>query len=374
MSRTVLAGFLPSGPQRHRSIRAFDLFAGIGGFRTGCRMALGREVEFTGFAEIDTRAVTTYRAMYDVRRELHVQDLTSVTRRKSSDTIEPSKRPLATPRAIRGSLPAFDLLLAGFPCQPHSLMGNREGVKDERGSLFFDIAGVLGAMRPSHFVLENVRAIKSVNGGDFFKQMVHVLRDVLDYNVTIWELNAADFGIPQVRRRLFIVGSYGGLPDEPPPQPRKSVSIYPTTWHLLERQVHDKYYLSSRLLRTILKHQHKGYKRKAEINRMLARPLTRTMHKMHRASQDNYFSDDFIQGDYDATLGVVHRARMRESRIRRITPREALRIQSFPDSQIERALGTGVSDTQLYMQAGNAAPPMLVGAVVRHLLRGSHNG
>jgi len=238
---------------------------------------------------------------------------------------------------------------------------------DERGSLFLDIAEVLRAMRPKRFVLENVRAIKSVNGGQFYTHVLDVLQHDLGYNVRSWELNAADYGIPQVRRRLFIVGCDGALPDTPPPTVPFSRRTYASTWHLLERSVDSKYYLSTRLLRTIMKHQHKGYKRKADINRLVARPLTRTMHKMHRASQDNYFSEDFIHGTYDEVLRVVHPARIPNPRIRRITPREALRIQSFSEKQIDRALETGVSDTQLYMQAGNAAPPFLVRAVVAHM-------
>jgi DNA (cytosine-5)-methyltransferase 1 len=126
--------------------------------------------------------------------------------------------------------------------------------------------------------------------------------------------------------------------------------------------------LSAKILETILKDQHKGYRRPALINRLTARPLTRTMHKMHRASQDNYYSDSFIQGTYDAVTDAVTMASIESDRIRRITPREALRIQGFTETAIDAALTTGVSDTQLYMQAGNAVPPPLVEAVLGHLI------
>lgn len=352
-------------------LKAFDLFAGIGGFRTGTALALGNAVRFVGYCEIDSHAAITYRAMHDPVSEFYVPDITAITRLPSERSFCNLARRSARERMIRGSLPGFDLLLAGFPCQPHSLMGNRKGIKDERGSLFLDIAEVLRAMRPKRFVLENVRAIKSVNGGQFYAHVLDVLQNDLGYNVRSWELNAADYGITQVRRRLFLVGCDGPLPDVPPPPVPFSKRTYPSTWHLLERNVGDKYYLSTRLLRTILKHQHKGYNRKADINRLVARPLTRTMHKMHRASQDNYFSEDFIHGTYDEVLRIVHPARITNPRIRRITPREALRIQSFSEERIEHALATGVSDTQLYMQAGNAAPPLLVRAVVDHMFGGS---
>lgn len=350
------------------TITAFDLLAGIGGFRAGGQMVSRANIEFVGACEIDRFANRTYEAMFgDGNKESRVQDLRSITRfpgEKESDRPIPSEERTAR---IRDSLPSFDMLMAGFPCQPHSLMGNRRGMKDDRGAIFFDIAEVLRAVRPHHFILENVRAIRSVNGGRFFRSIMSTLEQELGYTVRLWELNAADYGVPQVRRRVFFVGSYGALPEEPPLRVSLATTPFPTAWHLLEREVDDKYYLSDQILKTILKDQHKGYSRKAEINRLIARPLTRTMHKMHRASQDNYYSDDFIRGTYDPDRNEVLRNPAIGARIRRITPREALRIQSFPEDSIERALETGVSNTQLYMQAGNAVPPMMVRAILDHI-------
>lgn len=358
--------------QRRKTITAFDLFAGIGGFRAGGLAAKKVQVTFAGSCENDVHSARTYRAMFDPRSEAHVEDLCSLTRRPGEGAIKSFLKSAARSQKIRDNLPAFTLLTAGFPCQPHSLMGNRQGVNDDRGSLFFDIAEVLKAVSPPHFILENVRAIKSVNDGRLYADMLRVLQDDLGYNLRVWELNAADYGAPQTRRRVFFVGSHGPLPTVPPPTVSPQIRPYPSVWHLLERSVPEKYYLSERILLTILKDQHKGYRRKAEINRLIGRPLTRTMHKMHRASQDNYYSDAFINGQFDAATGSVSFAPHGEDRIRRITPREAFRIQTFPEELIERAVASGTSDTQLYMQAGNAVPPALVTAVIDHAF-GSFN-
>ena len=107
---------------------------------------------------------------------------------------------------------------------------------------------------------------------------------------------------------------------------------------------------------------------KSEINQFIARPLCKTMHKMHRASQDNYYSDAFVNGSWSEEEGLIVEANVGGDRIRRITPREALRIQSFQEPLIERLLSTGLSDTRLYMAAGNAVPPKLVAAVLGSLL------
>ena len=353
-----------------KPLAVLDLFAGVGGFRIGAELCSRVRPRFVGWCEIDARATDTYGAMFDSGCEPHIPDLRMVTRLPAEERLDRLPRRAERTRRIVQAFSGCDLLTAGLPCQPHSLMGNRRGIHDSRGSLFYDVAEVIRALEPRYFILENVRALRSVNSGELYADMQAVLRRELGYNLRIWELNAADYGIPQVRRRLFFVGSRDPLPENPPAAEDLTASRYPTTWHLLERDVPRKYYLSSRILATVLKHQHKGYRRPAEINRLIARPLTRTMHKMHRASQDNYYSDDFVRGEYDPCTRVVLRAASGATQIRRITPLEAFRIQSFPEPLIHRALNSGVSDTQLYMQAGNAVPPQMVRAVLDHVFGG----
>ena len=338
--------------------KVYDLFAGVGGFRHGVAMARP-DAEFVGWCENDPYAATAYEAVWRPAGERYLSDVWTATRSAPSAD---------TDARIRDLVPAHDLLVAGFPCQPHSLMGNRRGLDDARGTLFDDIAAVARVMEPGTIIIENVRALRSVNGGQLFRQMLTVLGQDLGYNVRTWVLDAAHYGIPQVRRRLFVVASRSELPELPPPKVLPAARRWRSVHHLLEREVDARYYLSERILATILKNEHKGYKRPALINRLDARPLCKTMHKLHRASQDNYFSDDFVAGRYDEESGTVSMAPMALGGIRRPTPREAFRIQGFPEEMIERLLAAGLSDTRLYMLAGNAAPPPLVAAVVRHVL------
>lgn len=339
-------------------LRVYDLFSGIGGFRNGVAAARP-DAEFVGWCENDPYAASAYRAVWCPSGEAYLPDVWDATRPEHA---------ASAAGLIRALIPAHDLLVAGFPCQPHSLMGNRLGVEDSRGTLFDDIAAIAAAREPSTIIIENVRALRSVNGGELFRQMLRVLGRDLGYNIRTWVLDAAHYGIPQVRRRLFVIASRSELPELPPERVEPNLRRWRSVHHLLERQVDKRYYLSERILGTILKDEHKGYKRPALINRLDARPLCKTMHKLHRASQDNYFSDDFVAGRFDDTTGTVCLEPTAGRGIRRPTPREAFRIQGFPEDMIERLLASGLSDTRLYMLAGNAAPPPLVAAVVRHVL------
>jgi DNA (cytosine-5)-methyltransferase 1 len=281
-------------------MKVLDLCSGIGGFRLGLNLSNYNEskVEFTCFSEIDKYATEGYKSMYGSKNEIELGDIQLHTRfpeELAHEGVLPTKKQRAS--LINERIPDIDMLFAGFPCQPHSLMGNRKGTQDSRGNLFYDISEVLKVKEPEYFVLENVKSLKSVNNGAFYEEIIHVLTKQLKYNVKVFVLNASDFGIPQTRRRIFFVGSKS--------RDISNISIdnyimslkdakYQSTWHLLEKEVDEKYFLSDRILKTILKDQHKGYSRKAEINKLIARPVTKTMHKMHRASQDNYYSEAFI--------------------------------------------------------------------------------
>jgi DNA (cytosine-5)-methyltransferase 1 len=348
-------------------VRALDLCAGIGGFTRGLESSKFK-VKTVAAVEFDDRARQTYSAMFGSAALDVPKDIRGIVR-FSNEMEEPGPPRRKKNRAgrIRGLLPPVDLITAGLPCQPHSLMGNRKGVLDDRGALFYEVAEIVRALQPKFVIIENVRAIKSVNGGELYLDMLRVIQHELGYNVRVWTLDAQHYGVPQVRRRVFIVGSRSPLPTDAPPVVPPESREWMTTWHLLEEEVEARYYLSERILGTILKDQHKGYRRPADINRLTARPLTRTMHKMHRASQDNYYSDDFILGCFNQREWTIEKASA-GSAVRRITPREAFRIQGFPERMISSALDAGVSDTQLYMQAGNAVPPCLVKAVVNHAL------
>lgn len=330
-------------PIKSNKIKYLELFAGIGGFRSAMERAaksIGIKTECVGFSEIDSNAIKTYKANFDLGQdELEIGDITSLD---SEDKIK--------------KLPNFDVLLAGFPCQPFSLMGEKGGFADSRGTLFFHIAKILATKKPEFFILENVRGLKTHDSGKTFKRIIQILTEDLGYQVRPELLNSMDFGVPQVRRRLFFIG----VKDREifkqiekidfPKNVRKNK--FQTVWHLLERNVDDKYYLSQKLIKTILAHGSGNYYSKSEINRIFARPLTASMHKMHRANQDNYYSDNFIHGNFDGEKVIS--SNKNKNRIRKITPLEAFRLQGFDDFFVDNAKKAGVSDTQLYRQAGNA--------------------
>ena len=351
----------------HNKIKAFDLFSGIGGFRQGFESAaktLNIDTHFVGFSDIDNYANTVYRGCYKTDGEFNVGDITTLT-----GTLSPKrKNDSATIRKIDNSLEDFDILFAGFPCQAFSSMGKRKGLLDERGTLFYAIELLLRAKKPNHFILENVRGLRTIDGGKTIEMMRKILTS-LGYNVAIWLLNASDYGLPQTRRRIIIAGSKINqkLSDENPPKVLTKRE-FNSVWHLLEKNVSDKYYLSEKIKKTILSNGTGGYNYKSEYNLLTARPLTFTMHKMHRASQDNYYSDSFINGEFDSSNNRIIESNTGKNRIRRITPKEAFMIQGFNKRFINKALKLGLSNTRLYMLAGNAVPPKLVESVVTHLL------
>lgn len=164
-------------------LRFFDMFSGIGGFRAGLERAGG----FTcvGHCEIDKHADKAYRAAHNIKTsEVFYDDATTI----NTDT-----------------MPDFDLLCGGFPCQAFSIAGKRKGFEDARGTLFFEIARVARAKQPAYLLLENVPGLLSHDGGRTFAAILDTLCD-LGYSVEWQVLNSKDFGVPQSRRRVYIIG------------------------------------------------------------------------------------------------------------------------------------------------------------------------
>ncbi len=169
-------------------VKYIDLFAGIGGIRLGVTQALkkmGISSKCVLSCEIDEKACETYELNFSEKPQGDVKQITN---------IEP-----------------FDFLLAGFPCQPFSYAGKRRGFGDTRGTLFFEIERILEKYRPKAFLLENVRGLRTHDGGRTFETIMQKLHD-LDYGTTELILNSSDFGVPQNRVRLYILGIYGAIP------------------------------------------------------------------------------------------------------------------------------------------------------------------
>ena len=299
-----------------------SLFSGIGGLDEGFIKA-GFNIIWAN--DFDRYAVETYRANYD--NEIVLGDINKIE---------------------LDSIPDFDVLIGGFPCQPFSMMGHELGFEDARGTLFFRIAEIIKYKQslgkgPSAVVLENVRSLRTHDNGNTFRTIKKILEEDLGLTVFDKILNTADYGIPQIRNRTYIVCFENKNASFSFPE---SVPLQLTLQDLLEQDVEEKYFLSDKILPTILSNGTGGYKAKSEIDRSIARPLCATMGKMHRACQDNYVTQ--------------------KGRVRKLTPRECARLQGFSDDFV-----IPVSNGQAYKQFGNAVTVNVSQAVatgVRHEL------
>jgi len=340
-------------------IKIFDLFAGIGGFRHATEKVFYKnniKAKTIGWSEIDKYCQKTYSSSFDNSQEYFIDDVKKITSPNNNYTNLKNYNSEKKSKFIQQNLPKFDFLCAGFPCQSFSSMGKQKGLDDERGALFFDIAALLHAIRPKYFLLENVKRLLTIDNKKTFKLIISVLQSE-GYDVSWWVLDSKDYGVPQTRRRVFIYGSLKkdklSFPIDPPKISKKIL----TTKSILEKKVDEKYILSKKILKTILKHGSGGYYSKSEIDLEIARPLTRTMVKMHRANQDNYYSNKFLLGEKKLKW------------IRKLTPLEALRLQGFPDKIYYKAKGASLSDAQMYMQAGNSVTVNVVKAILDHLIK-----
>jgi len=183
---TVFWGLMMKEIKNH--MKFLVLFAGIGGFRLGMESA-GHEC--IGFCEIDKFARASYKAIHDTKGEIELHDITAV----SDESIRRIGR--------------VDIICGGFPCQAFSIAGNRRGFEDTRGSLFFEIARFASILRPKYLLLENVKGLLNHDGGATFETILGAL-DELGYNVEWQILNSKDFGVPQNRERVFVIGHLRG--------------------------------------------------------------------------------------------------------------------------------------------------------------------
>ncbi len=309
-------------------MKVVSLFSGIGGLDRGFSEA-GFDVIWAN--DFDKYAVETYRANYD--NPICYGDITQL--------------PLE-------EIPQHDVLIGGFPCQPFSMMGLQRGFDDTRGTLFFHIADIIRyqieqGRAPRAIVLENVRRLKTHDNGNTFATIKRVLEEDLGYKVFDMILNTADYGIPQVRNRMYIVCFKNSKVENFDAPPTTDLEL--TLQDMLEDDVDDRYFLSERIVPTILSNGTGGYHSNSEIDRRIARPLCATMAKMHRACQDNY---------------VTRTKRNGEQGIRRLTPRECARLQGF-DLPNEQNFIIPVSDSQAYKQFGNAVTVNVSRAVAQHV-------
>lgn len=353
-------------------MKHIELFAGVGGFRMAMQNLesdFGFPFECQAFSEIDTNATKTYKSNFDTSNEIEMGDIVSFNSDMSRfDSLE------------------FDLLTGGFPCQAFSMMGKQKGFDDDRGKMFFQIEKILKLKRPRYVLLENVKNLLTHDKGNAFKE-IHRRLVNLGYNVYYDVFNSMDFRLAQKRSRVIIFATTENIGEDfifraehikglfnSHVSEFQSLSLQDTVLDILAKSVLPKYYLSERIKPTLLADGSKNFVSKSEINQIIARPLTATMHKMHRACQDNYYSDGFIQSDNPIEyLSIVFtKEELAKQPIRKLTPHEAFALQGFPATFVDNAQRAKVCDGSLYKQAGNAVSVNVIYAVLYYLFIHKH--
>lgn len=335
-----------------------DLFAGIGGFRLGMEAA-GHQC--IGFCEIDKFARASYKAIHDTKGEIELHDITTV----SDEFIQ--------------SIGHVDIICGGFPCQSFSIAGNRRGFEDTRGTLFFEIARFASILKPRILFLENVKGLLNHDKGRTFETILQTL-DELGYDVEWQVLNSKDFGVPQNRERVFIIGylrGEGGRKVFPIDGQVKNINCVRQIGNLIQTssyggnphrgRVYSLKGISPSLncmggggrepkIR-IKEATKKGY---AEATIGDSVNLSHPNSKTRRGRVGKGIANTLLTGEEQ---GVV----MNDFRIRKLTPKEFWRLQGFPDWAFERAAKVN-SNSQLYKQAGNSVTVNVIEAIARRLV------
>lgn len=315
-----------------------DLFAGIGGFRLALQN-LGGKCVFT--SEWDKQAQKTYRANFG---ETPFGDITQ--------------------EEIKQYIPeSFDILCAGFPCQAFSIAGKRGGFEDTRGTLFFDVAEIIKRKQPEAFFLENVKGLRSHDKGKTLNTILNVLREDLGYFVPDPQIiNAKDFGLPQNRERIYIVGFHPSLgidsfkyPDATNQTARfedvKETSVVDT-----------KYYLSNRYLQTLINHKNRHESKGNGFGYQIINDdeIANAVVCGGMGRERNLVIDNRIT-DFTPTTKI--KGEVNKEGVRKMTPREWARLQGFPDNFI-----IPVADASAYKQFGNSVAVPAIQATAKKII------
>ena len=355
------------------------MFAGIGGFRAGLTRAGG--FQCVGHCEIDKYADASYRAIHDIQKEERYYP--------DARKIDPA------------DLPDFDLLCGGFPCQAFSNAGLRRGFADARGTLFFEIARLAQAKRPAYLLLENVPGLLHHDKGRTFAAILSALAD-LGYHVEWSVLNSAAFGVPQARRRVFLICYLD------PRCAGKILPVFGTDAKALVQIVHGRLgkrvYDSAGIACTQDTSRQSGlYFVDLTKGDPKITPNARCLHTRQDGSLTNfkgqnsgvlYIKEATKKGYKEAHegdsidlgfagsntrrgrvfAGVAHTVDtanthgivLRGGRVRRLMPRECFRLQGFSEDQIDKILAIN-SDAQAYKQAGNSVTVTVIEAIGRRI-------
>lgn len=328
--------FLPTDNPKFTFI---DLFAGIGGFRMAMQN-LGGKCVFS--SEWDAQAQKTYLLNYG---EVPFGDITKET--------------------TKAFIPDdFDVLCAGFPCQAFSLAGKRLGFEETRGTLFFDVAEIIRRKRPKAFFLENVKGLLIHDKGKTIQTILKVLREDLDYYVPDPQIvNAMNFGVPQHRERVYIVGfrKDQNVNEFTYPAPTDKTKTFADIRE--EHTVSAKYYLSTQYVKTLVAHKERHAAKGNGFG--------------YEIIPDNGVANAIVVGGMGRERNLVIDTRLEDftpvtnikgeinrDGLRRMTPREWARLQGFPDNFI-----IGVADASAYKQFGNSVAVPAIQATAEEIIK-----
>ena len=323
-------------------MKFIDFFAGIGGFHSGLEKA---GMECIGRCEFDKFAQKSYRAMYDTERLWFADDV----------------------RKVRGwDVPKADLWTFGFPCQDVSIAGKQKGIKrGTRSGLFYEVMRLLDEAeenRPKWLICENVKNLLSIEGGRGFLEVLSEM-DKRGYDAEWKVYNSKDYGVPQNRERVYIIGHYG----EPTGRPLLPIRRESTAalGQIISGGQGERVYNGKKISCT-LSSQGGGCGAKTglytfvDLNKkgnVQTTDTARALLARYSKGQPNR------PAEYSGVLGLNE-----PIRIRRLTPRECFRLQGFTDEQFDRAAAVN-SETQLYKQAGNAVTVNVVEEIGRHIVK-----
>ncbi len=330
---------IPFPAPKNPKFTFIDLFAGIGGFRLALQN-LGGKCVYT--SEWDEKAKLTYEANFG---EVPFGDIT----KKETKRFIPND---------------FDVLCAGFPCQAFSIAGRRGGFEDTRGTLFFDVAEIIKKKQPKALFLENVKGLTNHDKGKTLKTILRVLREDLGYYVPEPKiLNAKDFGVPQNRERIFIVGFRRdlGIDSFKYPKPTKQHAVFEDIKE--KTAVSVKYYLSTQYIKTLknhkARHESKGNGFGYEIIPNAGTANAVVCGGMGR--ERNLVIDDRLE-DFTPITNI--KGEVNREGIRKMTPREWARLQGFPDNFI-----IPVADASAYKQFGNSVAVPAIKATANEIIK-----
>lgn len=348
-----------------RTIRLATSFSGIGAIEYALkRLGLKSKIVFAG--DIDKNCKSTYFANYDIKEEDWHTDIR-----------------LFDASPYKGKV---DLFVGGAPCQSFSTVGDQRGFEDTRGTLFREFARVVKECEPKLFIFENVQGLFNHDNGQTWEVIRKTFEDYCGYDIHYQLLNARDYGVPQTRERLFCIGFRKKTSFKYPKPIDLSYQMYDfmedyvdSVYYSIEKgkkylandkehrerliqgsecerfndfifeikDIEDKYYLSEKVAKYVLAGGTKTFKTSTKTDLAIARPLLQSMHKMHRAGVDNYVT-------YKKEKGI--------NGIRKLTPRECLRLMGFRDD-----FKIVVPNTPAYMQAGNSIVVDVLMAILKQL-------